>query len=35
LDNHGGGINLTSMNVSAWVEGCLPVDSVEELVALG
>ena len=24
LDNHGGGINLTSMNVNAWVEGMLP-----------
>jgi len=35
LDNHGGGINLTSMNVNAWVEGMLPLDSVEELVSLG
>ena len=35
LDNHGGGINLTSMSVNAWVEGMLPLDSVEELVSLG
>jgi transglutaminase-like putative cysteine protease len=35
LDNHGGGINLTSMNVNAWVEGMLPLDSVEDLVSLG
>ncbi|MCW2553247.1 MAG: transglutaminase [Mycobacterium sp.] len=35
LDNHGGGINLTSINVSAWVEGMLPIDSVEDLVSLG
>jgi transglutaminase-like putative cysteine protease len=35
LDNHGGGINLTSINVSAWVEGMLPIDTVEDLVSLG
>jgi transglutaminase-like putative cysteine protease len=35
LDNHGGGINLTSMNVTAWVEGMLPVDDVKDLVSLG
>ena len=35
LDNHSGAINLTSMNVTAWVEGMLPFDSVEDLVSLG
>jgi hypothetical protein len=35
LANHGGGINLTSVNVRARVEGMLPLDSVEDLVSLG
>jgi transglutaminase-like putative cysteine protease len=34
LDNHKGGITLNSMEVTAYVEGDLPVDSVEELVSI-
>jgi hypothetical protein len=35
LDNHGGGINLSMINVNAWVEGMLPLDDIGSLVALG
>jgi transglutaminase-like putative cysteine protease len=34
LDNHMGSINLTSMMVTAYVDGELPMDSVDELVSL-
>jgi transglutaminase-like putative cysteine protease len=34
LDNHKGSINLTNMQVSALVDGELPVDSVKELVSI-
>ena len=35
LDNHGGAITLTGMNVTAWVDGELPFDSIDHLVSLG
>ncbi len=34
LDNHEGSITLNSMTVTAVVDGELPVDSVDQLVAL-
>ena len=35
LDNHAGAITLTGMNVTAWVDGDLPFDSIDHLVSLG
>lgn len=34
LDNHKGSINLTNMMVTAYVDGELPMDSVDQLVSL-
>jgi transglutaminase-like putative cysteine protease len=34
LDNHGGGINLNWANVTAVVDGYLPVDSIHDLVSI-
>ena len=34
LDNHKGSINLTNMMVTAYVDGELPIDSVDQLVSL-
>jgi transglutaminase-like putative cysteine protease len=35
LDNHGGSIALTNMTVTAYVDGELPIDSIDHLVSLG
>jgi transglutaminase-like putative cysteine protease len=35
LDNHAGSINLSSMTVTAYVDGELPIDSIDHLVSLG
>jgi transglutaminase-like putative cysteine protease len=35
LDNHDGSITLTGMNVTAYVDGELPFDSIDHLVSLG
>ena len=35
LDNHSGSINLTNMIVTAYVDGELPIDSIDHLVSLG
>jgi transglutaminase-like putative cysteine protease len=35
LDNHGGAINLDSMQVTAIVDGNLPRDSIDQLVSIG
>jgi hypothetical protein len=34
LDNHKGSINLTNMMVTAYVDGELPIDSIDHLVSL-
>ena len=34
LDNHKGSINMTNMMVTAYVDGELPIDSVDQLVSL-
>jgi transglutaminase-like putative cysteine protease len=35
LDNHAGSINLRAMTVTAYVDGELPIDSIDHLVSLG
>lgn len=35
LDNHAGAITLTGMTVTAYVDGELPIDSIDHLVSLG
>ncbi len=35
LDNHSGSINLSNMIVTAYVDGELPIDSIDHLVSLG
>jgi transglutaminase-like putative cysteine protease len=35
LDNHSGSINLRGMTVTAYVDGDLPIDSIDHLVSLG
>ncbi|WP_292991311.1 transglutaminase family protein [Mycobacterium sp.] len=35
LDNHSGSINLSNMMVTAYVDGELPIDSIDHLVSLG
>jgi transglutaminase-like putative cysteine protease len=35
LDNHKGSINLSGMTVTAYVDGELPIDSIDHLVSLG
>lgn len=35
LDNHNGSITLSSMMVTAYVDGELPIDSIDHLVSLG
>jgi len=34
LDNHKGSINLNNMMVTAYVDGELPIDSIDHLVSL-
>jgi transglutaminase-like putative cysteine protease len=34
MDNHGGAVNLNAAWVTAWVEGELPIDDVNELVSI-
>ena len=35
LDNHKGAINLNKLEVTAIVDGDLPMDSIDELVSIG
>lgn len=35
LDNHRGAITLSKMEVTAIVDGDLPIDSIDQLVSLG